>query len=356
MSRVSQYIFTGSGWQDENGPSVTVAASTRSAVSRDGLVLGQYKPNTETAGLVAGVTLAPVNTKMTYGQYGTASARIVVENKQFNDRVSVNGKYLTFKNCWFRGSASENIDCVTSTNANCEGIVFQDCLFYPQHPQWAVAAVRGGHHTTFSRCEVRGTIDGIAHTNSAGYSGPQALYVYGCWFHDMAYFSPDPGAAGGKYDNASHVDLIQLRGGGDFHFKGNNFDGRLDPNIGQSNTPSVDKPEYDSAGNPTGKILHITGNKYYPDMATTSVLMCSPPLAQINGLLMEHNWINGGAFSINMGSHTNATAITVRDNYWGRDMRLGTTATTIAQLPLPMSITSNTFGDDGSPANMRARG
>jgi hypothetical protein len=353
MSPVTQYIFDGTKWQNE----VRTERSTvsRTGTTRSGLVPGAYKPGPGTAGLLEGVALTPIDTTMTYSQFGTASAPIVVANKQFNNRVSVNGKYIQFKNCWFRGSPTDNKDLVTSTNANIANVLFEDCLFRAQKPQWATAAVRGGHHTTFSRCEFRGCIDGIAHTNSQGYTGDQSLNVYGCWFHDMAYFSPDPGAAGGVYDNASHVDLLQIRGGQNFHFKGNNFDAMLDPAIGQANMPSQDRPEMDANGQPTGKTLHITGNKYYPNMAATSVLMASPKLGELKNVVLENNWINGGSYSLNFGPNTTGT-VTIRNNKWGRDMRGGRTATTIAQYEMPLNPTGNTFLDDGSPANMVKRG
>jgi hypothetical protein len=326
VSPVTQYIYDGNKWQNEVRTE-RKSESTAAVSPRSSLVLGSYKPGAGTAGLLAGVPLEQVNTTMTYG------------------------KYIQFKNCWFRGSPTENKDLVTSTNANISNILFEDCLFRAQKPQWATAAVRGGHHTTFSRCEFRGCVDGISQANSQGYTGDQAIKVYGCWFHNMAYFSPDPGAAGGVYDNASHVDLIQIRGGMNFHFKGNNFDAMLDPAIGQASTPSQDKPELDANGQPTGKTLHISGNKYYPHLAATSVLMCSPMLGELKNVVMENNWINGGSYSINMGGFVSGT-VTIKNNKWGRDMRLGRTATIIAQRGMPLTISGNTFSDDGTAANM----
>jgi len=357
MSGVSQFVFDGKTWLDERPSVQAVGSGVSVASSRSNLVIGSYKPGFGTAGLLTSASqLTQVSGPQTFNQVGTASSPYVVQNKQFNDRVSVNGKHIVFRNCYFRGSATENRDCITSTNAGCLGIRFEDCLIKPQHPQWAVAAVRGGHHTTFLRCEVRGAIDGIAHTNSGGHSGDQAMRIYGCWFHDMAYFSPDPGAAGGKYDNASHVDLVQLRGGGGFHFKGNNFDGFLDPNIGQADVPSVDRPEYDSDGNPTGRTLHITGNKYWPNLATTSVVMLSPALNQITGFKFEHNWVNGGSYSINFGDHTNGSNIAITNNRWGRGMRCGPTATVIAKSNLPITLDGNTFWDNNADADIRKAG
>ncbi len=182
------------------------------------------------------------------------------------------------------------------------------------------------------------------------------LTVHGCYFHDLAYFSPEPTRA--PSDNASHSDCIQIRGGSNVYIRYNTFAARLDPTIGAASKPSVDGK--DSSGNP----IHISGNKYYPDMNATSALMVSPYLAPFHEIYVERNWIDGGSVSINfadVGGTVGAdTGLYVRDNKWGRSMRSGETVTVIAKDALANSgelhISGNTFEDTGAPANFRMRG
>lgn len=433
---LSQLSWDGVKWQGYGVPDVEVDLSLP---TRDSLEYGTYKPeDNTTAGLLPGVVLTngPAST-VTYSQVGTTESPYVVENIRFRDQVFIsNAAYITFKNCWFQGAPNPtgtNMECVRAVNANNRNIVFQDCLFKAQNPNYATSGIKGGHHTTFLRCEFTEVVDGIAFVNNGGHTAntDQSMYVIGCWFHDLAYISPDLDAAGGIQDNAGHVDCIQLRGGYNHYIMGNNFDGFISPTVGQGYTQTDDEYEWSTRGDNTTSpvtyagnnrwgvsgvqlVRHNTGNKYYyyhdltsPDpiteyamfikhapagqpqtqaawsaahpnrtlaypypqwAANTSIIMLSPWLGDIS-LLMEHNWINGGAYSVNCGDGTAVSAggsmdlngtvtpgITIRNNHWGREMRSGVTATVLAKAALPLTITGNTFWDNGAAANMRKNG
>ena len=369
MSPVTQYIFDGTKWQNEVRTGRRTVGPRATATSRSSLVLGAYKPGRGTAGLLEGVALTQVNTTMTYSQVGTVSAPFVVSNKQFNDRVTVKGKYIRFENCWFRGSPTTNGECVKAYDSTVGQTTYQDCLFEAQKPQWGTVGFKGGYQVTLSRCEFTGVIDGIAYINPHNnYAEDQGFKVYGCWFHDLALFSPDPGAWGGIYDNSGHVDLIQLRGGANMHFKGNNLDGHLNPSIAQASVVSEDRAEIGADGQPTGKIIHVRGNPHYPraspqlpptrvQLATMSCFMFSPKLGPMKDVIIENNWIDGGTYSLVLANYTtDVTNLVVRNNVWGRDMYAGRTATILAKLETPITLTGNTFADDGSSANLRKRG
>ena len=373
MSPVTQFVFDGQKWQNEVRTE-RVSAATRSTtrtstVDRSTLVLGSYKPDATTAGLLPGVSLVDVNSAMTYTAGGTATSWMVVENKKFNDRVTIKAKYITFKNCWFRGSPTQNVEVVKAYDPTVGALKFVDCLIKAQAPQWATAGFKGGYQVTLERCEITGVIDGVAYVNPHNnYTEDQGFKMYGCWLHDLALFSPDPGAWGGIYDNAGHVDLIQLRGGANMHFKGNNFDGFVDPALGAASVHSVDRPEIGTNGQPTGKIIHERGNPHYPiaspqlpptkkQLATMSVFMFSPKLGPLKNVMIEQNWINGGNYSMNFAGYTTEVSnIVIRNNTWGRDMYGGRIATILAKLETPLTISGNKFADDGADANMRKRG
>ena len=366
--------------EPENGavasPAVVATDSTASGgkaakfgavtpANRDSLVLGAYKPSVATTGTIPGITLTTVTTATAYTQSGTAANPIIIQNMKFMNKVNINGcKYLTFKNCAFYGppSGATTAAALTSTNFDNANLVFQDCLFTQQAPTTeAAVGVQGGHNSTFLRCEFKGTSDCIALVHSQGtwanaHDGPMNLTVHGSYFHDLAYFCPEP--TRDPDDNASHCDCIQIRGGSNIIVRYNTFVSHLDPNIGAANQPSVDE-----WGGPNGttRIKHISGNKYYPDMNGTSVMMVSPYLAPFHSIYFEYNWVDGGAASLNLadfGKTGNTdSGFYVRNNKWGRSMRLGEKATIAA---LSSAVTSgalintgNVYEDNGAPANFR---
>jgi len=337
---------------------------TGGTVSRDQLVLGQYKPSAATTGVIPGTTLTDVTTATAYTQSGTADSPIIIENKRFLNKVNINGcSYLTFRNCEFHSVAnSTTTAAITSTNFYNSNLRFEDCLITQQSPlSEGAVGVQGGHNSTFLRCEFKDVGDGIALVHSQGtwanaHDGPMNLTVLGCYFHDLAYFSPEPTRA--PDDNASHCDCIQIRGGSNIVVRYSTFVAHLDPNIGAASQPSADG--FDSSGNP----IHISGNKYYPDMNATSMMMVSPYLAPFHDIYVEYNWIDGGSYSINLagvgatpGQDTN---FNIRNNKWGRSMRAGQTATVIGLDSFAASgelhISGNTYEDNGAPADFRARG
>ena len=445
---LSQLMWDGAKWRGYGVPDIDPnAPGGGNPTSRDSLVYGTYKPQDDTTvGLLPGVPLTDgPTTGVTYSQVATQANPVIVENMKFRNQVFINGaQNLIFKNCWFQGApnpgTATNMECVRGVNANNRGIVFQDCLFKPQNPNYSTSGTKGAHHTTFLRCEFTEVIDGIGFVNNGGHSATndQSMYVVGCWFHDLAYMSPDPDAAGGYTDNAGHVDCIQLRGGYNHYIMGNNFDSFISSTVGVGYTMSDDEYEWSTRGdNTTAAVIntgsnrwgnsnvqavrHNTGNKYYyyqdlsdPDpiteyatfvkyapagqpqtqtawnaahpgrtlaypfpqwAAATSVVMMSPALGDIS-VLFEKNWVDGGAYSINCGDYSNGSitpykanalgskdlngtsvpGITIRNNSWGRGMRGGSTATVIAHQSLTMSITGNTFWDNGAAANMRGNG
>ena len=332
---------------------------------RSTLVLGTYKPSTATTGVLPGVALTTITAATTYTQSGTAASPIVIQNMKFMNKVSINGcKYMTFQNCAFYGppAGAAYAGAINSTNFNNANLVFQDCLITQQAPTTEGAVgVQGGHNSTFLRCEFKDCGDGIALVHSQGtwanaHDGPMNLTVLGCYMHDLAYFSPEPSRS--PDDNASHCDLIQIRGGSNIIIRYNTLVSHLDPNIGAANQPSVNST--DSSGNP----IHVSGNKYYPDMNGTSVMMVSPYLAPFHDIYVENNWIDGGSYSFNladvgMAGNTDSN-INFRNNKWGRSMRLGEQATIIAranaQTSGVLTISGNTYEDNGAAANFRGNG
>lgn len=400
------------------GVEVRYQGVSTSTKPRDQLVLGVDMPGPGLCGLTDSSVLVDVNTATTYGpgNSGTAGNPTIVSNKRFNRRVSLsNVQYIRFVNCMFRGEPSTPIECMTSTNAGNLGIEFFDCKWSPQNPSYLTNANRGTHNTRYLRCEFEHLIDGLAHTNSGSYTADQRVSIEQCWFHDYWYASPDPGAAGGEDDNASHVDVcIQWRGGPGLYVGGNRIDGLLGQGLESlgSQVTSFTDPTFDPShiGSDayrmtvdvySGGVLvqHRRGNKYFDyirDSAgnvinpptleipnyrnygqATSLFMFSPIIGPMGAMLFEKNWLDGGSASFNFNpsyttvastpvADTRLTAgqVIIRNNKWGPmddptlppSMRNGTDWAIVANSALPLTITGNIRTDTGAAYNARKNG
>lgn len=360
---IQQWLLTSSGWRSR-GRSITAPAP-----DRESLVLGVDMPDTGNCGLVDNSILTVVSGTTTYT---SANNGQTISNKRFDGQVKFNGcQNMTFTNCWFRGASSTQSslsaatgEVIIATNAANSSILLLDCLIEPQNPHWASRAVKG-HNVWLRRCEVRHHSDGYAVVNSNGQASNHNVRIEQCWFHSTWYASPDPGAAGGVTDNASHIDVcMQWEGGTGIYIGGNRLDGLMGAGLESVGTQITNFTNFtpartgsdayrmsndarDGSGNIT---YHNYGNKYYdynrdgsgniinpatlvypyPQYAqATSLVMFSPSTANItgangSGFTFEKNWADGGAVGINMNDYESSGqptiangAVWIKDNRWG---------------------------------------
>lgn len=309
---------------------------------RSSLVAGTYKPSAVTTGAYLPTTQTLGAT--TYSTAGTAGSPIVHEGIRYEGRVSISSGYHRFINCEFvgpnaaPGDTDDNL--IQASNASVVGLEFIDCTINAQVPRKTGYGF-AGHDASFYRCDFGNTNDHVQVTNSKGYAGTidHKLYFEACYFHDLTYFSPHPDGG-----NASHSDCFQISGGGGLTVFGCNLQGFYNPDVGQALTP----PQYDASNN------LLTGNRYYPSLTATSVLMTSPLTGAIGAITFDSNWIDGGAYALNFAGQTSPTGeVKIVNNRFGRGSRQGTI---IALSSLPLTISRNTFEDNGAPANARTNG
>ncbi len=385
------------------------------ATDRNQLILGVDMPGPGTAGLTDPAAITTVVTTVT--TYTSANNGQTVTNTRFDEQVKFNGVTgMTFINCWFRGTGSYSQSLAASlgpliiaTNALNGGIWLIDCLLEPRNPHWQSRAIQG-HHISLRRCEIRHHTDGYAIVNSAGMQNDHGVRIEQCWIHDCWYASPDPGAAGGVTDNASHVDaVLQWEGGTGVYIGGNRISGLLyDDSASPVGTQVTSFTDFTAArtgsdghrmSNDTRTGATITypnsGNNYYdyvrdgsgavvnPGSPTlqlayplyalaTSIVMISPSTANItgsngSGFTFEKNWIEyGGAVGINLNDYQSAGqptiaagSVWIKDNRWGPldgsaapSFRLGSDYTIINQAAgAQCVITGNIRTDTGAAFN-----
>lgn len=302
--------------------------------SRDNLVIGNYKPDASNTGYLPGTSfVSTITNNITYSTSGQ-----VIQNTIFNGKVTVTGTNITFRNCWFRGSSGEMLNC---NNDTVDNLLIEDCTFRPQSPNLNLNAIFGRNFTA-KRCDISRTVDAFSIVGKNTSVIDLGVNILGCYAHDLSYFSPCPHHS----DNQTHNDVIQIHyGGSNVVIRGNNLRAFIDPAVGDASEPSVDQ---------NGQ--HISGNTYYPSLSHMTVLMLSPEAVNITNLTFDKNYANGGSVLINCAGRTTMTNVVISNNKWGRDMRLGETFTVMAKAAQPLTITGNVYEDNGGAYNGRKNG
>ncbi len=301
---------------------------------RETLVLGAYNPllyagpTPETFENLPWQQIWPITNRvgiygrdyMRFEDEGTNQVRTfstpgqVICDTVFYCRVSVSAANVTFINCLFLGPATQGAQCFTATNAGCVGLVLIDCTFVPQNPnRWASGIIIGLNGALFDRCDFYGQSDAI----TPGNRWDSAVIVRQSAIHDMIAYCPDPGAAGGITDAITHVDQSQMIGG-TLIIQGSGYDGFFHPSTRymQANQPPVG-----FGGTPVNPTYHMFGNRYWPDLHTTSSVMMSPATYPLIEFEFSNGWIDGAALPINCAAMNSASRFAFDYNVVGNSRR-----------------------------------
>jgi len=307
-----------------------IAARTRSL-----LVLGTYRPDASTTGVLPGSTLtivyvhAPV-TGQTYHDLDVRCA--VVPGPTVGD--------VTYVNCIFRGPATApagTSSLYTMFRPHKRGFVFADCTFAPQTPSpWWVGLQ--GYGFRLLRCDLSGLVDQVEVFNAntgdwapgvAMADGPSDVTIEQSYFHDSAYWAP--GVAGEVSKDGSHSDGIQWEGTTGLVVRGCYFTGQLAP-----------------AYQPN----HVGGT------TANSAMMIKPDVGKIAGAIIEQNWLGGGAVTINVADAPAKNRVidnlgSLSRNRFYRDQLYTPTAIKVQAAPalhaaIGGAFNGNVFDDNGA--------
>ena len=316
------------------------------AIDRTTLVSGEYNP-VYSAG---GPGFAGDWGQTTCGYYGPTSLTAETEGTNltystngqtitgtaFYRRVSVTGQNITFVNCIFYGTPTDATSPVTCSSASVN-TTFIDCTFAPMAPQYNTYCARVGlGGGTFLRCDFYGGSDGVSNGSTSGW--PQRWTFTQCAFHDMLYLSPDPDAAGGLPDNASHTDNIQW-GGGQLKLDGCGLWGFYDMTKYQAGKANTAFGTGTTTDNNDPYDYHMFGNKYVdtiaaagdsrtpaavvgqPSVYSLSNVMFSPIYRTVDYFEMTKCYIDGSTYALNAGN----TSVTFSSgNFIFTDNKIGT--------------------------------
>lgn len=379
--RIYRRSADGTRWTSNGVPDIltTQPAAKRAAIARtrlrsiappagstrDDLVIGTYKPDLTNTGIdLSQVTYAGLtqefgtNGMKTYSVANTEPNRVTITGVRFRCNVTITGSAYTFKNCVFEGDPLRGGQLITCQGGGVRALEFIDCDFSPS-TVWSNTSAIFGKQFMIKRCNIEHVIDGFAIINqnatASNYlpSVDMGVQIYQSYGHHFAMCSPDPGAAGGFSDNSGHVDFLQIRGGSNYHMRGNNVQMYVttDRGIGDHFNTTLE----------LSNNYHVTGNKYPNDPvpnAGVSIWMFSPYLGDTSNFVMEDNWIDGGSYMININNaNTTSSGIIIRNNKLGPiGQRTGWGKFIIAKNTLPMTVVGNTKEADGTPYNVRTSG
>lgn len=286
--------------------------------------LGETKPLADNTGL----TGTPL-TRWTGGQTIDGSDRLL-KNLDFFHLPSLNiaGQRIKLYNCRGPGGASTNpppgMGLVNVLDRRNQEITFERFLIKPSRAILAYGIF--GHDFTALRCDISRTVDGfdLYHPDNAG-GAPTRVKLLGSYVHGLAYQSPFSGHA----DNQTHNDCVQ------FHQSIREVD------LIGNNLQAFNDLAFSSAGAPKQAM---------------SGLMLSPPGAELRDLLVERNWMDGGAVLINCAAWVAAGNFRIVGNRWGKGMRLGPDWTVLAKAALPIGMSGNYYADTLASYNGRKNG
>lgn len=256
--------------------------------------IGVTKPTAANTGVLPGVARGSRD----IGAFEVTTAT-VIENMDLTGRILARGP-LTLRNCKidlgsqtgnaveaYRNFPVELIDCtITATGT-------------PDVSNQGVA----GSNIRMVRCDVSRVVDTVGVTASTYDGGDPAgdtlTELLACYFHDLAYISPDPNHTGGGTegsDNATHNDGVQISNGANLIVRGCRIDGTLFETVNSGGHGPNDPPY-----GPYGQGVTLT-----------------PLLAPVTDALIEQNWFDYGKSGITgTGFPYDIVRAVVRDNRFG---------------------------------------
>lgn len=317
----------------------TSATTARAAVdTRASLVLGAYRPDITTSGVLPGSTLTIV------------SSHVPVSNTTYTNldvRCSVvpgpSVGNVTYKNCIFRGPAAVPAgfsSLYTMFRPHQRRFTFIDCTFRPQTLNFRWVGLQG-YGFTLLRCEANKLVDQVEVFNTndgpGGASddslrnGPGNVTIDQCFFHESAYWGPDIDT--GSARNGSHSDCIQWQGTTGLSVRGNYFTGQL-------------KTEYQP--------------NFVGGTTTNSAMMIKPDTGTLGNADITDNWFGGGAVTINVADapakNRYITSLgNLSNNRFNRDQFYKPTTVLFnvykatGHTDIAADTTGNVYDDDGAP-------
>lgn len=251
-------------------PIVTLALSGCVARTDHAGIIGTYVPNAFTAGIPAGTQLVPH-----YGDITVTRPNTVISNLDVYGFIKVAAANVTIIRTRVHGSGPGNTDTglINVLNSKARHVVISDCdLTGGYASPWIDGII--GHDFTVRRTNIHNVVDGIGVMNPRNKGADLNVDIEGNYIHDLDYISPDPE----QRDGHTHNDGIQIQGTGATR-------GKLQVRIYGNDIAAFEGP------------LSNSRSPYFPAV-TGQAIGITPNVSPVHDVLIDSNWLDGGAQSV----------------------------------------------------------
>ena len=347
MSDATPYHAEGGFWRAFGRPRASMTAPP--VINPDPpvwpLPWGEYKPDASTTGPRPGVELTRVN-----GDFRVTEPGQVFENLEIFGRLIIAATAVNAlgRNCYVRGpgtnyTGTSQIALVTApSDFDLRGLTLEDCaLDATGRENVYVDGVHGGNFT-FKRVEIAGVQDGVSLKPAIG-----GQILEACWIHNGAYFEWLAGEVNSpSQDLQTHNDAIQFHRGRGVRIRGCRLGGYRAPG-----TPKKTAP-YALDANRTAII------RANDDFNNAGIMLKqevnSDPANKIDDVIIEKNWLEGGAAMINIAysNGNNLAGVQIIDNVFARSSDPNQIYITKPDQAVPV-LSGNVFEDNGAPVPIK---
>lgn len=305
--------------------SVNTCAQQKQA--RAALVPGDYRPGPTTTGPLSCVSLTRhagdlvVNTPNTVIEGVDLDGRLVLGNSATN---------VIVRHSILRG----NVPSVSGGAVVDGGIGDWDRLGLTiedsridltGHESWFTNTLNGGNFTV-RRTEIKRGVDGLGLTSVSGNTVIEANWIHDGYWTSWTDDTPEPKP--GHSDNQTHSDGIQFHRGKNHVIRGNFIGGERGPTGG-------------------------TGDDYRNAGMMISQAVDSSAANRLDNVLIEKNWLQGGAATINLAKSNNndLSTVTIRNNRFLRS----TGYYILKGAGTHPNLSNNVLDDTGAPVTVTSR-
>ncbi|MEO7736059.1 MAG: discoidin domain-containing protein, partial [Kofleriaceae bacterium] len=346
--------------------------SKLTAAQRDALVYGNYKPSAATVGPVPEVTLTQLGTPSSSTDFVVTANNQVVQNLEIWGRVDVDTfSNVTIKNCIIHGTLQRGVGTAhvigrgndlrgatiidsalvgrsVTVPAAFDGVPNPDAGTVNRANEWS-GGINGGNYTVL-RTEIRNTSDGLSLISQVGNATAKGCWIHDGWFNEWTEAQASPSSGTARYypystgtAHYTHVDGIQFHRGRNYTFVGNL--------IGGTRVPGAHN------ATPSEKLSINTGDDMYNAALMIKQEVDATAANKIENVLIDRNWFQGGAATINItwGNNNHFETVTLSNNRftrstWGNqfyvlrshdDSGVGVG-----------NFSNNVFEDDGTPVTI----
>lgn len=279
---------------------------------------GTYQPGPLTTGPIPGTVLSD-----TFGDI-TVSGTETITGLRIYGRVTVpSGANLTMRNCELRGPSGTLPGGAVVTVAG-TALIEDTSIDVTDRESYMLNGIMGKDYT-MRRCEITRTVDAVGLTYAGG-----NVTIEACWFH-RPYYSVVPTSV--QSSGYTHNDGVQFHTGANITIRGNMIGG-----------PRVDADYETGATEFLGEDFSTSGIIIQQTVAPGSSIY-----ARIENVLVEKNWFQGAAASVNLnyinGNDLSGNVV-VKDNHFYR--QTGKPTYYILNNSTLATLSGNTFEDTGT--------